>query len=216
MNSLFNRIKYTVQADLHELLDKKEEKNPVSLLNEYLRQAEKQTEATGRLLDRQAKLKEELENERKEAADMLEKRRGQLGIAEKASVEDLVDFARDEIRAYGNRVDELDRTLAETDAELIGLERKYEEMKHKIKDMKVRQLQLMGKENVTRAHRRMDQVIQDESSGMAPYTEMKAYIEQLGGTIEKEHSHDTMERRLDALAIIEQAENTGKADKETV
>ena len=213
MHSLFNRIKYSVQADLHELLDKKEEKNPVSLLNEYLRQAEKQTEATGRLLDRQAKLKEELEKERKDAASMLEKRRGQLGIAEKAGVDDLVAFAQDEIRAYGNRVDELDRTLAETDAELIGLERKYEEMKHKIKDMKVRQLQLMGKENVTRAHRRMDQVIQDESSGMAPYSEMKAYVEQLGGKIEKEHSHDTMERRLDALTIIEQAE---KADTETV
>ncbi len=30
-------------------------------------------------------------------------------------------------------------------------------MKHKIKDMKVRQLQLMGKENVVRAHHKMDQ-----------------------------------------------------------
>lgn len=214
MNSLINRIKYTVQADLHELLDKKEEKNPVSLLNEYLRQAEKQTESTGRLLERQAKLKEELEKERKEAVAMLEKRRSQLELAEKTGVDDLIAFAHDEIRAYGNRVDELDRTIDETDTELISLERKYEEMKHKIKDMKVRQLQLMGKENATRAHRRMDRMIRsDENGEMAPYSEMKAYVEQLGGNTEKTKSHDTMESRLDALSIIEQAE---KADKETV
>ena len=37
-------------------------------------------------------------------------------------------------------------------------------MKHKVKDMKVRQLQLMGKENVTRAHHRMDQVISPEEA----------------------------------------------------
>ena len=56
MNTLWNRIKYSVQADLHDLLDKKEQHNPITMLNEYIRAAEKQTDSTGRLLDRQAKL----------------------------------------------------------------------------------------------------------------------------------------------------------------
>ncbi|SIT74961.1 PspA/IM30 family protein [Edaphobacillus lindanitolerans] len=208
MNTLWNRIKYSVQADLHDLLDKKEQHNPITMLNEYIRAAEKQTDSTGRLLDRQAKLKAELEKERTEAAAMLEKRRDQLELAEKAGEEDLAEFARDEVRAYGTRVSELEGSILETENELIALERKFEEMKHKVKDMKVRQLQLMGKENATRAHRRMDAVIGREDSGpVASYGEMREYIENLGGPKpQAEADRSTMERRLDALTIIEECE----------
>ena len=44
MNSLWNRFKYTVQADLHTAFDKKENKNPIAMLNQYIREAEKQTD----------------------------------------------------------------------------------------------------------------------------------------------------------------------------
>ncbi|WP_040226663.1 PspA/IM30 family protein [Bhargavaea cecembensis] len=209
MNSIWNRIKYTVQADLHDLLDKKEQHNPIALLNEYIRAAEKQTDATGKLLDRQGKLKQELEKERQEAAAMLEKRRGQLELAEKAGEEDLAAFARDEVKAYGTRVGELENSILDTDRELLALERKYEEMKHKVKDMKVRQLQLMGKENATRAHRRMDAVIRPEDNGsLASYGEMQEYIDGLAGRKQPQPEADrsSMERRLDALTIIEECE----------
>ena len=86
-------------------------------------------------------------------------------------------------------------------------------MKHKVKDMKVRQLQLMGKENVTRAHHRMDQVISPENadSKMASVGEMKKYIENLGGKIEREYETSSMERRLEALETVEETESAKAA-----
>ncbi|BAQ09718.1 phage shock protein [Bacillus sp. OxB-1] len=201
MNSLWNRFKYSVQADLHTLFDKKENKNPIAMLNQYLREAEKQTESIGKLLERQSKLKTALQKELEEAENMTEKRRSQLELAKAAGEADLVDFAEDEVLAYETRAAELSESISETTYELLSLERKFEEMKHKVKDMKVRQLQLMGKENVTRAHRRMDQFISPgtQESGMGSTAEMKKYIEDLGGKIDREFEISSMERRLESL-----------------
>ena len=175
MNSLWNRFKYSVQADLHTVFDKKESKNPIAMLNQYIREAEKQTDSIGKLLERQSKLKAELQKELTEAEKMADKRRSQLELAQAAGEEDLIAFAEEEITAYDTRAAELSESVMETAYELISLERKFEEMKHKVKDMKVRQLQLMGKENVTRAHHRMDQVISPENadSRVATVGEMK-------------------------------------------
>ncbi|WP_203247463.1 PspA/IM30 family protein [Sporosarcina beigongshangi] len=207
MNSLWNRFKYSVQADLHTLFDKKENKNPIAMLNQYIREAEKQTESIGKLLERQSKLKIELEKELAEAEKMSDKRRNQLELAQAAGEEDLVAFASEEIAAYDTRSAELAESVTETAYELNSLERKFEEMKHKVKDMKVRQLQLMGKENVTRAHHRMDQVISPENadSRVASVGEMKKYIENLGGKIEQEYETSSMERRLESLEKVNTA-----------
>lgn len=201
MNSLWNRFKYSVQADLHTVLDKKESKNPIAMLNQYIREAEKQTESIGKLLERQSKLKTELQKELAEAEKMSEKRRSQLELAQTAGEEDLIAFAEEEIAAYDTRAAELSESVMETAYELISLERKFEEMKHKVKDMKVRQLLLMGKENVTRAHHRMDQIISPENadSKMASVGDMKKYIENLGGKIEREYETSSMDRRLETL-----------------
>lgn len=201
MNSLWNRLKYTIQADLHTVLDNKENKNPIAMLNQYIREAEKQTSSVGKLLERQIKLKEELQKELAEADAMADKRRKQLEIAKNAGEEDLSAFAQDEVDAYERRSMEITKSITETTNELIVLERKFEEMKHKVKDMKVRQLQLMGKENVTRAHRRMDKFISPERGDkpMAGTEEMKTYIENLGGETTKEYESSTMELRLEAL-----------------
>jgi len=201
MNSLWNRFKYSVQADLHTVLDKKESKNPIAMLNQYLREAEKQTDSIGKLLERQSKLKTEMQKELTEAEKMADKRRSQLELAQTAGEEDLIAFAEEEIAAYDTRAAELSESVMETAYELISLERKFEEMKHKVKDMKVRQLQLMGKENVTRAHHRMDQVISPENADnkMASVGDMKKYIENLGGKIDREYETSSMDRRLETL-----------------
>ncbi len=201
MNSLWNRFKYSVQADLHTVFDKKENKNPIAMLNQYIREAEKQTESVGKLLERQGKLQTELQKELTEAEKMADKRRSQFELAQTAGEADLMAFAEEEILAYDTRAAELSESVTETAYELISLERKFEEMKHKVKDMKVRQLQLMGKENVTRAHHRMDQVISPEhaDSRVASVGEMKKYIENLGGKIEREYETSSMERRLESL-----------------
>ena len=67
--------------------------------------------------------------------------------------------------------------------------------------MKVRQLQLMGKENVTRAHHQMDRILQPEQKekNFGTFEDMEQYIERLGQKIEKEHEVTSMEQRLEML-----------------
>lgn len=201
MTSLLKRLKYSVEADLHKLFDKKEEKNPIAMLNQYIREAEKQTEQTGKWLERQGKLKQELEKELAETLQMVEKRKHQVELATASGEEDLAAFAQAELNAYSERTSVLENSIQQTTEELFGLERKYEEMKHKIKDMKVRQLQLMGKENVTRAHHQMDRILQPEQKekNFGTFQEMEQYIERLGQKIEKEHEITSMEQRLEML-----------------
>lgn len=201
MTSLLKRLRYSVEADLHKLFDKKEEKNPIAMLNQYIREAEKQTEQTGKWLERQAQLKQELEKELAETMEMVEKRKNQVELATQSGEEDLIAFAQAELNAYSERTVVLKNSIQQTTDELFGLERKYEEMKHKIKDMKVRQLQLMGKENVTRAHHQMDRILQTEQAdkNIGTFQEMEQYIERLGQKIEKEHEITSMEQRLEML-----------------
>lgn len=197
MANLFTRFKYQIQADLHEFFDKKEQKNPVSLLNQYIREAEHQTEQTGKLLARQGQLKKELEAQLKEAEGMLLKREQQLALASACGEADLIAFAQGEVDAYTTRKVGLLSSIDVCTAEYFELERKFETMKHKIKDMKVRQLELMGKENVTRAHYQMDKVInkQDDTS----FDEISLYIDDLASKIDKKYEVTTFESRLAQL-----------------
>lgn len=208
MTTLWKRFKYAFEADLHNVFDKKEQKNPIAMLNQYIREAEKQTEKTGIWIERQSQLKKQLEKELLESQEMLEKRTTQLELANQTNEGELIDFAQSEVTAYTNRTEVLQASISRTTEELFGLEQKYEEMKHKVKDMKVRQLQLMGKENVTRAHHQMDRMLQPESSNngdkrLAAFDEMEQYIDRLGQRIEKEHEVSSMERRL---ALLEKNE----------
>jgi len=63
MTNLFTRIKNTITADLHEALDQKENKNPIAMLNQYLRECEQETEKVRKLLQRQYTLKDEFTRE---------------------------------------------------------------------------------------------------------------------------------------------------------
>ena len=195
--NLFQRFRYTVEADLHHLFDKKEQKNPISMLNQYIREAEKQTEQTGKLLERQGQLKEKLEQEYKENADLLAKRESQLALAKSSGEQDLIDFATDEVTAYSARNLTLQASIEARTREYFELERKFETMKHKIKDMKVRQLQLMGKENVTRAHHQMDGMI--AKNNKTNFEDLEAYIDKLAYQIDKDHELTTFEARLAEL-----------------
>lgn len=195
--NLFQRFRYTVEADLHQLFDKKEQKNPIAMLNQYIREAEKQTEQTGKLLERQGQLKEKLEQEYKENADLLAKRESQLALAKSSGEQDLIDFATDEVTAYSARNLTLQASIEASTREYFELERKFETMKHKIKDMKVRQLQLMGKENVTRAHHQMDGMI--AKNNKTNFEDLETYIDKLAYQIDKDHELTTFEARLAEL-----------------
>jgi len=197
MTSLLTRFKYQIQADLHEFFDKKENKNPIAMLNQYIREAEKQTEQTGELLQRQVELKEKLERELNEATAMLEKRTAQLALATDANEADLIAFAQQEVEVYTVRQSTIQTSLETAKVQIFELETKYETMKHKIKDMKVRQLQLMGKENVVRAHHKMDHII--ESKNETSFEDLSSYIDHLSSKIDNKYEVTMLETRLAQL-----------------
>jgi lia operon protein LiaH len=202
MTNLFTRIKNTVLADLNEALDQKEKKNPIALLNQYLRQCEQETEKVRKLIERQYKLKEEFAREYQQAVELAEKRQQQAEIAAKAGEGELQQFALQEATHYVDRADRLKQLLDSATAELADLEKKYEEMKHKLKDMQIRRMELMGRENVTRANHRINQVIASDKFSDKAYSqfgEIDSYLNRLEQEVNQSYNRNTIDARIAQL-----------------
>lgn len=200
MTNIFKRFFTTVEAEVNFALDKKESKNPAVMLTKYLHDAEKQVTATGKLLARQAQLKSKLEQELTTATTMLTKREAQLKLAEQSDEQDLIVFAAQEVSIYQNRKATLEDSITLTASQYLDMERRYEEMKHKIKDMRVRQLQLMGKENVTRANHTMNNILQGKAdSALQNFESAERYIDNLAVDITAGQQESMYEYRLAKL-----------------
>ncbi|WP_078408809.1 PspA/IM30 family protein [Priestia abyssalis] len=199
--NLFTRIKNAVAADFHELLDQKEQKNPIALLNQYLRQCEQETEKVRKLVERQYLLKEEFTREYRHASEMAGKRKHQAEIASQAGESELHQFALNEQAQYEERAAKLNESLQQATKQLDELEQKYEEMKHKLKDMHIKRMELMGRENVARAHHRMNQVL-DTNYSAKPFTrfeEMESYLDRLEHQVNSSYHRNTIDGRIAQL-----------------
>jgi lia operon protein LiaH len=202
MTNLFTRIKNTITADLHEVLDQKEKQNPIALLNQYLRECEQETEKVRKLLERQYTLKEEFTKEYHQAAELAEKRKYQAEVASKAGESDLYQFASTEHQQYADRAGRLQESLEQVKGQLRELEGKYEEMKHKLKDMHLRRMELMGRENVTRANLRINQVLDSNSYSDQSYSKFKDienYLERLEQQVNSSFYRSTIDARIAQL-----------------
>jgi phage shock protein A len=202
MANLFTRIKNTVLADINEVLDQKEKKNPITLLNQYLRECEAETEKVRKLLERQYQLKEEFTREYSQALEVASKRKRQAEIATKAGETELYVFAANEQAQYEERASRLKATLDQTVQQLAELERKYEEMKHKLKDMHIRRMELMGRENVTRANNRMNKVLDNQAYSNESYSrfqEIESYLDRLEHQVNSSYYRNTIDARIAQL-----------------
>lgn len=196
--NLLERLKYTFKADLG--LTQTEE-NPVTRLNQYVHDAEAQTNEAKSLLMRHRQLKQMIEEQLVQATTLLEKRQQQCALAEQTGEEDLITFAHAETTVYTNRVTMLQQSAEEAATTIIRLEQKYEAMKHKIEEMKIRQLQLMGYENNIRAERQMDAMLHPENNqNISTKEEMEQYLDLLQTPTEKPiEASSSLEERLIAL-----------------
>ncbi|MEH7237847.1 PspA/IM30 family protein [Bacillus sp. JJ1562] len=202
MANLLTRIKDTVLADFHGILDEKEKKNPIALLNQYLRQCEAEVEKVRKLVERQHSLKDQFAREHREAAALAEKRMHQAGVAQQAGETELYEFATQEQVAYEERAAKLQEALQNAGAELIGLEKKYEEMKHKLKDMHIKRMELMGRENIARANHRMNQVLDTNaytSKASRTFEEMESYLDRLENQVNSSYHRNTIDARIAQL-----------------
>jgi phage shock protein A len=202
MSNLFTRIKNAVLADVHEVLDQKEQKNPIALLNQYLRECEVETEKVRKLLERQNSLKEQFTRELQYATDLAEKRKRQAEIASNAGETDLYQFALNEQAQYEERANRLKESLQNVLGQLRELEQKYEEMKHKLKDMHIRRMEVMGRENVTRAHHQMNKVLDNTnytSQSHSRFSEIESYLDRLENQVNSAYYRNTIDARIAQL-----------------
>ncbi|WP_456275232.1 PspA/IM30 family protein [Bacillus sp. AK128] len=209
MANIFKRIKETVSADLHELIDEKEEKNPIAKLNQYLRQSEHETEKVRKLVDRQHRLKEEFTKEYNQALEMTTKRKHQAEIAQKAGEEDLYNFAIKEYEEYQARSVRMKEMLKEASAQLTILEQKYEEMKHRLKDMQLRRMELMGRENMARAHYQINHVMdQTADQPYSRFNEIDQYIKNLEQKVNNAYYRSSFDSKIAQLERQQKEEVT--------
>lgn len=199
MSNLFTRMKMAVLADLNEVLDKKEQKNPIALLNQYLHECEMETEKVRKLLERQYSLKDQFTRESQQAKEMADKRKRQSEVASQAGETDLYQFALNEKLQYEERTQRLQDSLQNVTNQLAELEQKYEEMKHKLKDMHIRRMELMGRENVTRAHNQMNKVLDNHtysSNSFSRFEEIEQYLDRLEHQVNSEYYRNTIDARI--------------------
>lgn len=203
MANLFQRLKNTVMSDLHEAIDKKEKKNPIAVLNHYLRQCEQEVEKVRKLVERQYLLKEEFQKEYQQASVLADKRKYQAEVASKASEEGLYEFALQEQKYYEERAVRIQESKLQATKELEELERKYEEMKHKLKDMYIKRMELMGRENIARAHNKMNSVIESSSGydngSFSKFDEIETYLDQLEHGVNSSYYRNTIDAKIAKL-----------------
>ncbi|WP_156288461.1 PspA/IM30 family protein [Oceanobacillus salinisoli] len=200
MANIFTRIKDSVEADLHDVLDKKEQKNPIKALNQYLRQAEQEKEKVRKLIERQYKLKEEFTKEYLKAKELAEKRLIQAKIVEKAEEEEMYQFAMQEHKEYQARAERMEISRKEATEQLENLEQKYEEMKHRLKDMHLRRMELMGRENIAHANHQMNKVMEEVAEKpFSKFAEMERYIEGLEYKVNSSYYRSTFDSKITKL-----------------
>ena len=202
MSQLFSRMKQAITADFHDLLDKKEKKNPIAMLNQYLRQAEVETEKVRKLIERQSLLKAEFTREYNDSQQLAEKRKHQAEIAKQSGEIELTEFAEQGGLQYEQRASRLKEALQQVEQQLNELVRKYEEMKHKLKDMNIKRMELMGKENIARANHRINQVLNVEDTyarPMARFGEMESYLDQIEQQVNSDYYRHTIDARIAQL-----------------
>ena len=203
MTNLFERIKQSIAADFHDVIDQKEERrNPVSVLNQYVRESEAEVKKAKILLERQGLLKEEFYREWKQAEQMVKKRKEQGRIALQAGAEDLAEIALREQALYEEREIQLQKAFDNAEQQLQELEQKYREMKLKVKDMHIKQLELMGRENVITMKNKMNKILDGSEFGKAAekFEDLEMDMERKELTADNEYEISIFDARIQQLA----------------
>jgi len=211
LDNIFTRIKNSISADLHQMMDRQEEKNPIAALNNYLRQSEVEKEKVKKLLERHYKLKNEFANEYLLAREQAEKREQQADIAKRANEEDLYHFAMKEFEEYDSRAKRMKVSRENAAHQIEQLEAKYKEMNHKLKDMHLKRMELMGRENVARTNQEINRILEgDVQNAYNRFNELENFIDRIEKQVNKAYYESTFDQRI---ADLEREMNFSHTEK---
>lgn len=146
--SILTRIKDVVAADLHRVLDEKERKNPTAMLNQFIRNCEKEVKKVELLVAEQKQTVSAFYQEKEHALYMAKKRAHQVDIAMKANEAELEKRAQEEAVYYSEHAERLTELYEQGKKDEAGLKLQLQDMKMKLKDMHDRRAELMNREQV--------------------------------------------------------------------
>jgi len=170
-------------------------------------------------LERQYRLKDEFTREYRQAVDLSAKRKHQAEIASQAGETELYQFAANEQEQYEARATRLKEIMEQASGQLVELEQKYEEMKHKLKDMNIRRLELMGRENITRAQHKMNQVLDNQSyssESFSKFQEIDSYLDRLEHQVNSSYYRNTIDSRIAQLEKQNSSINIKKEETSSI
>ncbi|MGG0238940.1 PspA/IM30 family protein [Bacillus rhizoplanae] len=199
--SLFGRVREAILADLHNVLDEKERKNPIAMLNQYLRDSEREVTKIEKLIERHKTLKSNFARELEQARYFVNKRSKQAVIAQEAGEMQLQERALEEVAYYEGQVARLEEMYAGVMEQIDELERRLSEMKNKLKEMNAKRMELMARENMAHANRRMNMALHkmDENNPFLRFEEIENHILDLELRINEDHERDTFDMKIAKL-----------------
>ncbi|MFC4386440.1 PspA/IM30 family protein [Gracilibacillus marinus] len=201
MSNLFTRIKDSIVADLHELVDQKEEKNPIAHVNQYIRECENEVKKIKRLVEKQYEIKHDISRELSQAKLMKEKRNRQYDLAVSMEETELANEVQLEVDQFNKRVEQLESMEVQAIKDLEQVETKYVQMKQKLKDLYVKRLELRSRENIARTKQGMNKVLETEliSKSASKFAELESYIERIEQRVHSEYRLHTLDARFAEL-----------------
>lgn len=199
--SIFSRVRDVVLADLHQVLDEQEKKNPIALLNQYVRDGEGEVRKIEKLIERQKVLKTNFFRELEQSRYMEKKRNHQAVIAKEAGERELEERACKESEYYQQHGDQLESMYNTSIQQIDELEQRLQEMKNKLKEMHAKRMELMARENVAHANRRINDALTkiSDDSPFLRFEEIEEYITNLERQINEDYERDTFDTKIAKL-----------------
>ncbi|TFE01197.1 PspA/IM30 family protein [Jeotgalibacillus sp. R-1-5s-1] len=162
MNHVLTKIAEVIKQDFQDAKWKKEMSNPLTALSKEIKDCEAAVKRAQQLTDRQKLLKKEFEKEFREAKSMAEKRKEHVKLAEEAGKEELAAAALREYTYYSGRTERLEITIREAEAQLKDLEHQQEQITFKLKDLQLKRLEYMAKENAVKGEKQASFMLNPE------------------------------------------------------
>jgi phage shock protein A len=199
--SLFQRVRDVVLADIHNVLDEQERKNPIALLNQYLRDGERETQKIEKLIERHKMLKTNFFRELEQARYMAKKRKHQAQVANQAGETALEERALQEAEYYEGQANRLEDMYTKTVEQIEELQQRLGEMKNKLKEMHTKRMELMARENVAHVNRRINDTFHKISEGnpFLRFEEIEEHIRNLELRINNDYVRDTFDLKIAKL-----------------
>lgn len=143
---IVKRIRDLAVATIHEGLDQLE--NPVVMLNQYLRDMEKEIKQAEEAITKQTMLQANFLKEKHEAEKILTKREEQAEIAMKTGEEELAKKALMSKQRFAEKVHFYTEITEQNETKIVELKQQLAALRDKYREMKDRKYALMARANV--------------------------------------------------------------------